>query len=228
MGVRVIPPVSKVLACNDEGVGAMENVCKIAESLSDDLTWLFPLVSENCSGIPIGSHPGSFGARRRKDVHTGVDLYCKEGTPVYAVESGRVVGYEHFTGEVVGSPWWNDTDAVLIEGASGVVCYGEIKPDIVSPKIGNIVRRGSIIGRVIPVVKEGRERPDVPGHSRSMLHLELYKHGRSVVSSEWGLDKVIHDYLIDPTGKLLSSKRCPLARFDMPEWSEIYRSSDIK
>jgi phosphopantothenoylcysteine decarboxylase len=227
--VKVVPPVMKTLACGDEGVGAMAHVCDIAKLLEGELTWIFPLPKDECSGIPIGSHPGSFGAKRRKDVHTGVDLYCKDDSPVYAVEDGRVIGYERFTGELAGSPWWNDTDAILIEGASGVVCYGEIKKDFATPHVGETVRRGCLVGRVSAVVREGRERPDVPGHSRSMLHLELYKHGRTSVSSCWGgLDEEMPDYMVDPTALLLSSDRCPMTKFDMPNWPEICGRDDIK
>jgi hypothetical protein len=57
---------------------------------------LFPL--ESCTGIPAHPHPGAFAARRRHDVHTGVDLYCSEGEPVLAVEDGDVVNVEPFTG----------------------------------------------------------------------------------------------------------------------------------
>ena len=34
-------------------------------------------------------HPGSFAFERRYHVHEGVDLYCREGEPVYAVEAGE-------------------------------------------------------------------------------------------------------------------------------------------
>jgi murein DD-endopeptidase MepM/ murein hydrolase activator NlpD len=38
--------------------------------------------------IPINSHPGAFGCHRRYNVHEGIDLYGKEGDPVYAISSG--------------------------------------------------------------------------------------------------------------------------------------------
>ena len=73
---------------------------------------------------------GKFGAVRKYDVHTGVDLYCESGSAVHAVEDGIVVNIENFTGPLAGSSWWNDTKSVLIEGKYGVVCYGEIEPTV--------------------------------------------------------------------------------------------------
>jgi murein DD-endopeptidase MepM/ murein hydrolase activator NlpD len=171
----------------------------------DAVPWLFPLKS--CTGLPARPHPGAFAARRRHDTHTGVDLYCREGEPVLAVEDGVVVNIEPFTGPSAGSPWWNDTQAVLVEGASGVVGYGEIVP---SPglAVGRRVLRGEPVGRVAVVLKEGKERQDVPGHSRAMLHVELYRHGtrRAVV---WGLDEGRPEGLLDPTPLLLRAEGGP-------------------
>jgi hypothetical protein len=58
--------------------------------------WLFPLAY--CHGIPIGTHPGAFGATRRQSRHTGVDLYTRDKECVLAAENGLVAGWEHFTG----------------------------------------------------------------------------------------------------------------------------------
>jgi hypothetical protein len=57
-----------------------------------------------------------------------VHLYVADGTPVIAIEAGYVVKLGLFTGATVGTPWWNETWAVLIEGAHGGICYGEIQP----------------------------------------------------------------------------------------------------
>jgi hypothetical protein len=167
--------------------------------------WLFPLPA--CNGIPVGLHPGAFAARRRHDRHTGVDLYCRDGEAVLAVEDGVVVNVEPFTGPAAGSPWWNDTVAVLVEGASGVVGYGEVVP-LPGLEAGRPVRRGEGIGRVAVVLKEGKERPDIPGHSRAMLHVELYRPGtRQAVA--WGLDEIRPAGLLDPTPLLLGAEGRP-------------------
>jgi len=154
------------------------------------------------------NHPGAFGYKRKFDHHAGVDLYCDMSyihNPVYAVETGVVVAIENFTGPGDKSPWWNDTQCVMIEGASGVVNYGEIRP-LLDLAIGQRVLRGEEIGIVIPVLKEGKERPDIPGHSRLMLHMELYEHGTRTPCGVWEHDGEIPKGILDPTQHLLSAR----------------------
>ena len=153
--------------------------------------WLFPLLNYKLE-IPDNEHPGSFGAVRKYDVHTGVDLYCDPGTRVLAVESGKVVAIENFTGPEADSPWWNSTSAVLIEGKSGVVLYGELEPDI-RMETGLKIEKGQTIGYVKTVLKNNKNLP------MTMLHIELYKHGTRE-SNWWRSEKPNH--LLDPT-KLL-------------------------
>lgn len=100
------------------------------------LHWLWPTDTKL-----MPDSPGHFASVRRHDVHTGVDLYAEEGTPARAVEDGVVISVENFTGPNADdpSPWWNDTQAVLIKGASGVVVYGEVTSQV---KAGDTVRRG--------------------------------------------------------------------------------------
>jgi murein DD-endopeptidase MepM/ murein hydrolase activator NlpD len=167
--------------------------------------WRFPL--RDCAGIPINRHPGAFGCVRKRDVHTGVDLYCRENEPVFAVEEGVVVAVEDFTGPKAASPWWNDTQALLVEGSSGVVCYGEV---CINEGISAGVRieAGQEIGHVIGVLRAIQARPDIPGHSCFMLHLELYRHGtRAAVW--WQLDEPRPANLLDPTPYLLTALLSP-------------------
>jgi hypothetical protein len=91
------------------------------------IQWCWPLPN-----VPklLPDTPGRFGAVRKHDVHTGVDLYCAVSTKVVAVEAGEVVVIEPFTGPDAASPWWLSTEAVLVEGASGVVVYGEVHPEV--------------------------------------------------------------------------------------------------
>ena len=49
------------------------------------------------TGLPLPPHVGSFGFNRRNHTHEGVDLYCPTGTPVCAVEDGRVVAVVPFS-----------------------------------------------------------------------------------------------------------------------------------
>jgi Peptidase family M23 len=136
----------------------------------------FLTLPEGCTALPVAPHPGSFGFVRKNHVHEGIDLYCTEGTSVHAVEEGRVVGCLPFTGKIAGSPWWMDTYAVLVEGQSGVVVYGEILPLGLQDNL--LVRAGDILGTIATVLKKDKGRP------RSMLHLELHEAGTRDVY-EW-------------------------------------------
>ena len=140
---------------------------------------------------------GAFGAIRKHDIHTGVDLYCRAGTKVYAMENGEVVNIDFFTGPIAGSPWWNDTFAVLIEGKHGVICYGEIAP-VDGLSVGHKIKEGDLIGRVAQVLKKNKRKP------MSMLHLELYKHGtRETVW--WKHGEAKPDQLLNPQFDLFLS-----------------------
>lgn len=163
--------------------------------------WIFPLVDWK-GDIPENKHPGSFGAVRKHDVHTGVDLYVPSEDLVLAVENGIVVAVENFTGPGAGSPWWLPTYAILVEGESGVVAYGEVIP--MGIKKGEMVLKGQILAHVSPVLPEEKQRSDIPGHSRFMLHFELYEHGtRETVW--WNLGENKPPNLLDPTQKLMEA-----------------------
>ncbi len=148
--------------------------------------------------LPIDGHPGAFGARRRFEVHTGVDLYCPSGTLVTAVEAGTVVGVEWFTGQDADppSPWWHPTQAVLVEGASGVVLYGEVEALV---DVGDVVEAGEFVGRVLRVLRHDKGRPT------SMLHLELLRPGTTKSTHPWTLDGERPADLWDPTPHLMGA-----------------------
>ena len=201
-----VSPQSKMLACGTNGEGALADIDKIVETVAEMLRWKFPLHKSECSGIPTGDHPGSFLCKRKHHTHTGLDLYTKDGASVHAVEAGVVVGREAFTGPQDNAPWWNDTDCLLIEGASGVICYGEITPAV---KVGVRVNRGSYIGRVKQVLKDGKERPDIMGHSTSMLHMEIYPHGKYTAFREYGDNIDSFEILRNPAPYLLESEGRP-------------------
>jgi phosphopantothenoylcysteine decarboxylase len=200
-GYIVVPPQSKKLACGEEGVGAMADIGEIIRALKQEMQWRFPL--EHCTGIPVDPHPGAFGYKRKQSIHTGIDLYTDDEERVFAIEAGTVVGVEPFTGPQDGSPWWNDTHCLLIEGRSGVICYGEIHPRTMVD-VGAKIHAGQYIARVKRVIKEGRERPDIPGHRPAMLHLELYNFGQHKASN--GFDNKLRD----PTPYLLNARNRPM------------------
>lgn len=205
----MVQPIEKGLACGEKGVGAMAMIDDIAKAVDHSTDWIFPLTTD-CSGIPINFHPGAFGFHRKHSYHTGVDLYTNNNAAVYAVEPGVVVAIEPFTGPQDGSPWWQNTEAVLVEGRTGVVCYGEITPRMLS--VGQRLPRGGYIGSVKQVLRTGKERPDIPGHSLSMLHFELYKHGTRTCSKSWKHDQPMHSYMTDPTPYLMDAIGAPKGR----------------
>ncbi len=167
--------------------------------------------SEGTTGLPVGdAHPGAFGYVRANHVHEGIDLYCADGTPVHAVEDGVVVAVIPFTGPsaVPPSPWWHDTQAVLIEGSSGVVVYGEVGIGT-GIREGVHVGQGEIIGHVRRVLVKDKGRPV------SMLHLELHRHGTRD-AFEWTIDSGRPASLLDPTSLMLTA-----AEGDPPAHAEI-------
>ena len=169
----------------------------------------FKTFEEGHTGVPYGAeHPGAFGFKRANHTHEGIDLYCPEGTPVAAVEHGIVVALIPFTGAHAEppSPWWNNTWALLVEGDSGVVVYGEITASH-EYWPGDHVKAGDIIGHVTQVLTKDKGRP------MSMLHLELHVPGTKD-AYEW-LDERPPS-LLDPTEHLLT----PLSYVGRPSSSE--------
>lgn len=161
------------------------------------------------TGLPIGCHPGAFGVQRKHHFHEGVDIYAPEGTVVRAVEDGEIVRVGYFTGPKVDMPWWEETWAVMVEGETGVVVYGEIIPcsDLYGSHADDIqpygksclhfrthVKAGDPIGTIKRVLKTDKGRP------MSMLHLELRKHGTRDWSGWYGVRPT---NLLDPTPHLL-------------------------
>lgn len=157
--------------------------------------------------IPIGQHPGSFGFVRSHDIHTGVDLYAPVGCPVHAMQGGKVISIEWFTGETINMPWWENTRAVYIESETGVFNYGEIfeRPNL---KIGDKVQGGDFIGYVVPVLKHFKGRP------QSMLHIELYDHGYTDTWDAWKVGESQPEHLKDPTKYLLKIKNVKTCNYD--------------
>lgn len=123
--------------------------------------------------LPVKTiHPytnaGLFGAVRKHDIHTGVDLYCDEGANVYSISYGEVIDVSPFTGEWAGSPWWNETSVVAIRnlGNDHVIVYGEVEPIV---HVGQSVSSGQLIATVKKVLKK-----DKGINPTSMLHLEVW------------------------------------------------------
>lgn len=126
----------------------------------------FPLNFYIEKDIPEKDHVGSFSSVRKHDIHTGIDLYTNKDEEVLSMADGIVEAISDFTGEAAGTPWWENTKAVVINHEFGFVLYGEITPEV---NLGDFVKKGQIIGKVSTVLKKDKGRP------MNMLHLEWYK-----------------------------------------------------
>lgn len=133
-----------------------------------------------------------FGAKRKFDYHTGIDLFAPEGTPVLAFSPGIIIDIGYFTGPNTNppTPWWNETFFVMVQTETDIVHnYGEVYPLV---KIGDVVNVGDTIWTVMKVLKNDKGLP------MSMLHFEMYSKypGNWVV---WEHDSEQPDILMDPT-----------------------------
>ena len=150
--------------------------------------------------IPLGAHPGAFGAYRKYHRHEGVDLYGLEGDTVFALHSGTVVAKLPFTGAAAGSTWWLDTECVLVECELGVFNYGEISP-VAGLGVGDSIQAGEPVGTIIPVLRVDKGRP------RTMLHFERYHKGTRKPVETWALDEPQPSCLLDPTELLVKATK---------------------
>ena len=207
-----IEPTVKRLACGDFGVGALADIGTIA-NIVDGHRWQAPIPYEYLVNpddldfayfLPDFDEPGAFGAKRKHDRHQGVDIYCREASPVYAVEDGEIVDSFQYTGEAVECGWWNDTWCIKVKGKSGVVSYGELQmPDVLEKRgfhykeIGTKVNAGDQIGFVGSVLPPHKLRTDIRNHSTSMLHMELRT--ECCHMDAWGVNEDRDKRLLDPT-----------------------------
>lgn len=146
---------------------------------------------EVISDVPKPGDAGFFGAVRKYDIHTGIDLYTEDGACVHAIRSGTVVNIEEFTGPAAGSDWWEDTKAILVEDLEGVILYGELYP-LRGLEVGDVVKPGELIGHVKRVLKVDKGK-----NSTSMLHLEYYARGTRH-SVWWEKGSLMPENLRDP------------------------------
>lgn len=171
------------------------------------MNWYFPLDHYPFS-VPEKDHPGAFLKERKFHFHEGVDLYTKPNAKVYAVEDSIVYKILKFTGEKAGSPWWNNTRAIVLKGNSGYILYGEVKIKK-GLKEGDKILKGEHIATVKAVLKKRKHNP------RYMLHFEWYdkfqepieliKNKRNRDKKNNIYEKVKENGLLDPTQNLKKS-----------------------
>lgn len=162
---------------------------------------VLPVVS-NTVEIPMENHPGSFGFVRKNHTHEGVDLYTLDNALVVACEPGIFMGFHQFTGERVGSPWWNTTYAAIVKHEKFYAVYGEIIPFAYNIPTGYEILPGYYLGWTTPVLKKDKGRP------RIMLHFELYDLDWDLPNcAEWSPGAPRPRFLLDPTDYLLGSAK---------------------
>lgn len=109
-----------------------------------------------------------FGARRgiskisgTMRYHAGCDIYCKDGTPVYAVNDGIIFNST--------TKFYYNVGSVEVVHANSIVRYGEIIPN---PKLrtGDKVKEGDLLGWVKQIYTDSKTKMNVP----PMIHFEMY------------------------------------------------------
>ena len=142
--------------------------------------------------LPALNGVGDFASRRSFYHHPGVYIYCDFGQEVVAIEDGIVTNIEFFTGPnaVPTSPWWNETQSIMIEGKSGALGYCELKT-AVNLEVGQQVYKDQVIGFIIPVLKKDK------GNGTTMLHFEQYM-PNTKEHVTWVLDKEMPSTLLNP------------------------------
>ena len=164
--------------------------------------------------IPPGSSTGSFWKWRGDRHHCGVDLFAPAGTPVLAVEAGRVIRRGVFTSPAK-KPYWNRTFFVLIRHDSGVVAkYAELGK--ILGRNGQRGAAGRPVGAVGRVLNSKHVDKTAPSYIRqmvrkarvSMLHFELYsapaKETNSYSGGNWFAGRK-PAHLLDPADYLQSA-----------------------
>jgi len=147
---------------------------------------IWPIVHGREPKVPT-SGGKAIGAPRPNDrQHAGIDLIDKEGLPVVATETGRIVAINPWDGP--------DAKSLLLETDSGVVVnYGAVAPNSwheFGVGVGSKVTAGQPIARI------GRYP-----HGSTMLHFELYLSGTRQ-NEKWKAGKNPPSNLLDPTDYL--------------------------
>ncbi|OON62799.1 hypothetical protein B0920_05030 [Massilia sp. KIM] len=136
-----------------------------------------------------------FGSPRGNGrLHGGCDLYAPVGTPVRAMDDGRILNVYGF--------YWG-TDAIEVLHGNFIVRYGEVAPRSVAERkklVGKTVVRGETIGTVGRLVM-----PSGKPYKHSMLHLEMYSSDELPSKSELTVNSGPYRRradLVDPTPTL--------------------------
>lgn len=148
--------------------------------LCKNLGMYWPVGAVNTRQYPHPGQPGSFWQNRGDRHHAGVDLYAPANSPVYAIQTGRVLAVSIFTSPGV-LPYWNTTYSILLQLPSGIILrYAELGQSLVAQ--GDVVLAGQMIGKVGEVLMKNRVTTSDPQYIQdlknsdhsAMLHFEVY------------------------------------------------------
>ncbi len=145
---------TKTLVCNEFKVTKDAVAALKATALAN---WVAPVKKSGYLNIKVA--PRYFGARRDGGAraHAGIDIHYRyngKGTPVYAMESGKVVEYS--------SNFYGGMQAIAVQHADGSVArYCEISTSL---RVGAKVTKGQQIATIA--------KSNIGGDT--MLHLEIY------------------------------------------------------
>lgn len=226
--VCYVPPTVDNLIYGDFGIGNLADINTICNIVLNKF-WYNPIdwsnyIQQNsaefydydCEGdwdiklpkwpifMPQYNETGSFGAIRDDKIHTGVDLYCSDSSCVHPVEPGEIVDIGMFTNDSVATPWFNNTQYVMIKGNSGYVLYGGIEVDS-DLEIGDYIDGDGCrclsdmcFGTVKSIFKDKNQQTKIRNYSSSRLHIELYKkQPKNPIT--WLLNTPRDNNLLDPT-----------------------------
>jgi murein DD-endopeptidase MepM/ murein hydrolase activator NlpD len=177
----------------------------------------WPVPDSESHTVPSPGDPGSFWEDRDDRRHCGVDIYAPSGSPVHAVEVGRVLDTGVMTSKDL-LPYWNTTYYVLIQHGAVIAKYAELRDVTVST--GDEVNGGTIIGLVGTVLDYDAITENAPAYIQhlgnreaiSMLHFELYRalpmENAAYLGGNW-LGTTQPDTLLDPTSYLRAAAHNP-------------------
>lgn len=163
-------------------------------------------VPQSCSKkVPKNGERGAYKINdyydKLKIWHTGIDLFCPNGSKVLATEDCTVVRVWKFTGPPDASQYRTTWAVNARLGDGRVAVYGEVrKPKL---KVGKRILAGRTVGYVTQV-EHGRNEPNKK--HRCMLHFELYKKGTKKTVDWWPKNRPKPKGLLNPTGYLESCR----------------------
>ena len=169
------------------------------EQQTTEIKWGSPL-NGKYFGLPLGkSNPSGFASKKKYGYHTGVDIICNVNDIVTSVEDGIVTSITNFSRDYTNKkPWINMTKVILVEGESGLIVYGNIKPKK-GLRVGDLLDIGDEIGKVMPVYKKHNKTTT----AKCKLKIEWYKPG-TIKRLSWRYDGYKPSSLLDPTPMLIS------------------------